>query len=111
HAATHTIYTLPLHDALPIYENETKQSAKSEASSDQQNINVPVTADSPWSNNGHVDQSNKAENNASSQNDNQTDQQNKQDQGAAAVAVTNNNGDSGQKGNSGQKGDTSNGES
>src|SRR5437588_388178 len=67
-------------------ENSTEQSASSEASSEQTNVNAPVTVDSPGSNNGDVKQSNGAENNASSTNNNSTDQQNQQNQGAAATA-------------------------
>jgi hypothetical protein len=70
-------------------QNSTEQSASSEASSDQTNVNAPVTVDSPGSSNGDVNQGNKAENNASSTNYNETDQQNKQDQGAAAAGATN----------------------
>src|SRR5205814_2255343 len=70
------------------------QSASSEASPQQVNVNAPVTVDSPWSNNGDVNQYNKAENNSSSTKNNWTDQQNEQNQGAAAIGVTNGGGDS-----------------
>ena len=49
-------------------ENSTEQSASSEASSQQANVNVPVAVNSPYSNNGDVNQSNSAENSARSAN-------------------------------------------
>ena len=69
-------------------QNSTEQSAASEASSQQTNVNVPIAVNSPCSNNGDVDQSNDAENNAYSANHNDTDQDNWQNQGGAATAKT-----------------------
>src|SRR5207248_2509437 len=68
--------------------NSTSQSAESEAESEQANVNVPIAVNSPCSNNGDVDQSNNAENNAYSANHNDTDQDNWQNQGGAATAKT-----------------------
>ena len=69
-------------------QNSTEQSASSEASSYQTNVNAPVTVDSPGSNNGDVNQGNRAENNAYSSNNNSTDQQNQQDQAGSAQGTT-----------------------
>src|SRR5207302_286132 len=68
--------------------NSTSQSAESEAESEQENVNVPIAVNSPCSNNGDVEQSNGAENNAYSANHNDTDQDNWQNQGGAATART-----------------------
>src|SRR5436305_5748974 len=65
-------------------ENSTEQSASSEASSYQTNVNAPVTVGSPGSNNGDVNQGNAAYNSASSSNNNETQQDNQQNQGASA---------------------------
>ena len=65
--------------------NETSQSAESEAQSEQFNIYIPITVDSPWSNNGGVTQSNMAENNALSANYNATLQENEENQAASAT--------------------------
>ncbi|MGA8364951.1 MAG: hypothetical protein WB709_10570 [Solirubrobacteraceae bacterium] len=63
-------------------QNTTEQSASSEASSQQTNINAPVAIDSPGSNNGDVNQSNDANTQASSENNNDTEQGNTQTQNA-----------------------------
>src|SRR5207253_2135915 len=73
-------------------ENEASQTAASEASSEQPNVNNPVTVDSPWSSNGDVKQSNNAENNTPSLHNLFRPQENEQNQGAAAVGVTDNKG-------------------
>ena len=54
--------------------NSTQQSSAAQASSEQKNINLPVSILSVGSNNGDVDQSNKANNKAKSGNDNATGQ-------------------------------------
>jgi len=69
-------------------QNSTEQSAASEASSYQTNVNAPVTVDSPGSNNGDVNQGNRAENDAHSTNYNETDQQNQQDQAGSAQGTS-----------------------
>src|SRR5206468_586373 len=47
-----------------------RDSSEGVSSSDQANVNAPVTVDSPWSSNGDVKQGNFAENNAYSKNNN-----------------------------------------
>ncbi|MFL5816715.1 MAG: hypothetical protein ACJ76L_03850, partial [Conexibacter sp.] len=60
--------------------NSTTQSASSEATTKQVNVNAPVSVLSKGSNNGDVDQSNDATTVASSQNSNETYQSNDQNQ-------------------------------
>ena len=60
--------------------NYTDQGAASKAETTQYNINVPVVVGSPGSGNGSVDQSNKADTNATSKNANSADQSLNQDQ-------------------------------
>jgi hypothetical protein len=67
-------------------QNTTEQSASSEASSKQTNINAPVSVMSPGSNNGDVNQSNNANTNASSENNNNTHQRNTQSQEGSATS-------------------------
>src|SRR5436305_13234548 len=69
-------------------ENSTEQSASSEARSQQANIYVPIAVASPGSNNGDVHQSNRAENQATSENDNNTQQKNEQSQHGDATGAT-----------------------
>jgi hypothetical protein len=66
-------------------DNSTDQSAESKANSEQENVNAPVTVDSPCSSNGDVNQFNWVENNAFSTNNNETEQENEQDQAGSAV--------------------------
>jgi len=60
--------------------NWTEQGAASKAETTQYNINVPISIGSFGSGNGSVDQSNKADTNATSKNYNDTDQSLNQDQ-------------------------------
>jgi hypothetical protein len=66
-------------------ENKTEQTATSEASSEQVNVNAPVAVMSPGANDGDVHQSNQAETVALSQNNNETAQGNFQNQEASAA--------------------------
>jgi hypothetical protein len=87
-------------------ENTTEQSATSEASSKQTNVNAPVAIDSPGSNNGDVNQSNEANTKASSENNNNTEQSNEQSQKGSATGKDQGGKGSWSKGNScGCKGD------
>jgi len=60
--------------------NSTSQSADSSATTRQVNVNAPVSVLSKGSNNGDVEQSNKATTVAASSNENETDQANRQEQ-------------------------------
>ena len=66
-------------------ENQTEQSASSDANTEQVNVNAPVAVMSPGSDNGRVDQSNEAETVSASQNNNETAQVNGQSQQAGAT--------------------------
>jgi hypothetical protein len=66
-------------------ENKTEQTATSEASSEQVNVNAPVAVMSPGANDGDVHQSNQAETVAASQNNNETAQGNFQNQEASVT--------------------------
>ena len=61
-------------------QNDTSQSATSSATSEQKNVFVPIAFLSPCSNSGDVKQTNSSENQASSENDNNTEQEGLQDQ-------------------------------
>ena len=65
-------------------ENETNQTASSEATSEQKNVNVPISVLSADSNNGNVDQSNRGHTTSSAQNNNGTGQSNRQYQKGSA---------------------------
>ncbi len=65
-----------------VNQNETTQTADSSATSQQTNINAPVSILSSGSNDGDVQQSNNANTSASSQNSNSTDQGNEGGQGS-----------------------------
>jgi hypothetical protein len=64
--------------------NETNQTANSTATSEQTNVNAPVSILSEDSNNGDVNQSNKGETSSSAQNNNSTEQGNSQNQKGSA---------------------------
>jgi hypothetical protein len=64
--------------------NETNQTANSTATSEQTNVNAPVSILSEGSNNGDVNQSNEGETSSSAQNNNGTEQGNWQNQEGSA---------------------------
>jgi hypothetical protein len=64
--------------------NETNQTANSTATSEQTNVNAPISILSEGSNNGDVNQSNKGETSSSAQNNNGTEQSNWQNQEGSA---------------------------
>jgi hypothetical protein len=64
--------------------NETNQTANSTATSEQTNVNAPVSILSEGSNNGDVNQSNEGDTSSSAQNNNGTEQSNQQSQEGSA---------------------------
>src|SRR5207244_461686 len=82
--------------------NWTKQNAESNAKTEQTNVNVPIAIFSVGSNNGNVDQNNKADTRSKSENGNETWQQADQNQNASGKGCCGSDGAS-------QKGDVSNG--